>query len=636
MPVGYLPDMFGHIAQMPQILRRAGIGRAVVWRGVPAAIDRHAFTWRAPDGSSVRDRVPGRRLRQRRLPVRRPGPPRPRSSAGYVDGQRRAFYGDRSILAMYGTDHAVPSPRLADLVDARQRRRRRHRGPARDADATTSGRSTPSADPDGRPAIAADWTGELRSGARANMLMNVTSARIDLKVAAGARRARSSSATPSRWRRSTAAPGRRACSSSPGGGWSTTPPTTRSAAARTTRSSPRSSTRYAEAEQIGRGHRRPPRSGALAARRAARSAGRRQPVAGRPDRRGRARPRRARPTGRPSSSSSATDGACRPRSSSSVRRPSCAGSALRGARCPSCSRRRLHGRELFGHFARRPPRSDATTGRPRARPPRWTIRPRRPSFDVDDAPRRGRARRRPAIRTRPWDVTVVPRRPAAAPGRRAAARRSAATTVRPVEAATRAPRPTAERRRRRRPDRSRNGLVAVDGRRRRHVPARRRRRRASTASGRIVDGGDFGDSYNYGPPADDRSSSTPSVVVVQPIERGPAPRQRSTSSRRYDWPVGLDAGRRGPLATTTAPTEVTTTARAPRRRAVRPRQRVASTNPSRDHRVRWHLPLPARDGPLGGRGPVRGRRARPDGRGAATARCRCRPSRPTASSTPPA
>ncbi|HET7677816.1 MAG TPA: hypothetical protein VFK38_08165, partial [Candidatus Limnocylindrales bacterium] len=54
MRVGYLPDMFGHIAQMPQILRRAGIEDAVVWRGVPAAIERNAFTWRAPDGSEVR------------------------------------------------------------------------------------------------------------------------------------------------------------------------------------------------------------------------------------------------------------------------------------------------------------------------------------------------------------------------------------------------------------------------------------------------------------------------------------------------------------------------------------------------------------------------------------------------------
>jgi alpha-mannosidase len=53
MPVGYLPDMFGHIAQMPQILQRAGIERAVVWRGVPEAIDRNTFHWSAPDGSEV-------------------------------------------------------------------------------------------------------------------------------------------------------------------------------------------------------------------------------------------------------------------------------------------------------------------------------------------------------------------------------------------------------------------------------------------------------------------------------------------------------------------------------------------------------------------------------------------------------
>ena len=31
MAVGYLPDMFGHVAQMPQILKRSGIERAVVW-----------------------------------------------------------------------------------------------------------------------------------------------------------------------------------------------------------------------------------------------------------------------------------------------------------------------------------------------------------------------------------------------------------------------------------------------------------------------------------------------------------------------------------------------------------------------------------------------------------------------------
>ena len=54
MEVGYLPDMFGHVAQMPQILRLAGLEHAVVWRGVPSAITKTGFWWEAPDGSTVR------------------------------------------------------------------------------------------------------------------------------------------------------------------------------------------------------------------------------------------------------------------------------------------------------------------------------------------------------------------------------------------------------------------------------------------------------------------------------------------------------------------------------------------------------------------------------------------------------
>ena len=49
--VGYLPDMFGHVAQMPQILRGFGLDRTVVWRGATPAAPR--FTWTAPDGSAV-------------------------------------------------------------------------------------------------------------------------------------------------------------------------------------------------------------------------------------------------------------------------------------------------------------------------------------------------------------------------------------------------------------------------------------------------------------------------------------------------------------------------------------------------------------------------------------------------------
>jgi mannosylglycerate hydrolase len=47
--VGYLPDTFGHVSQMPQMLATAGIGSAVLWRGADA---EHAeFDWVGLDGT---------------------------------------------------------------------------------------------------------------------------------------------------------------------------------------------------------------------------------------------------------------------------------------------------------------------------------------------------------------------------------------------------------------------------------------------------------------------------------------------------------------------------------------------------------------------------------------------------------
>src|SRR5215831_5154534 len=53
MPIGYVPDTFGHIAQLPQILRGFGLDNAVFWRGVPPEITTAPFRWAAPDGSEV-------------------------------------------------------------------------------------------------------------------------------------------------------------------------------------------------------------------------------------------------------------------------------------------------------------------------------------------------------------------------------------------------------------------------------------------------------------------------------------------------------------------------------------------------------------------------------------------------------
>jgi alpha-mannosidase len=51
MPVGYIPDPFGHPGQVPQILTGFGIRAAALWRGLS---DQPAeLWWESPDGSSV-------------------------------------------------------------------------------------------------------------------------------------------------------------------------------------------------------------------------------------------------------------------------------------------------------------------------------------------------------------------------------------------------------------------------------------------------------------------------------------------------------------------------------------------------------------------------------------------------------
>src|SRR6266576_310803 len=53
MRAGYVPDCFGHIAQLPQILRGFDIDNAVFWRGVGGEAHKSEFYWAAPDGTQV-------------------------------------------------------------------------------------------------------------------------------------------------------------------------------------------------------------------------------------------------------------------------------------------------------------------------------------------------------------------------------------------------------------------------------------------------------------------------------------------------------------------------------------------------------------------------------------------------------
>ena len=49
--VGYLPDTFGHIGQMPQLLQGFDINNAVMWRGIDQQSSE--LCWQAEDGSEV-------------------------------------------------------------------------------------------------------------------------------------------------------------------------------------------------------------------------------------------------------------------------------------------------------------------------------------------------------------------------------------------------------------------------------------------------------------------------------------------------------------------------------------------------------------------------------------------------------
>src|SRR5215831_14665530 len=53
MPVGYVPDQFGHVGQLPQLLAGFGLTSAVLWRGVDADVDRTLFSWESPDGTRL-------------------------------------------------------------------------------------------------------------------------------------------------------------------------------------------------------------------------------------------------------------------------------------------------------------------------------------------------------------------------------------------------------------------------------------------------------------------------------------------------------------------------------------------------------------------------------------------------------
>ena len=191
--VGYGPDIFGHVAQLPQLLRLAGIDLAVVWRGVPQVVadTATAFRWEAPDGSAVRtEYLYGSYANGRSLPADGPGLVERARSWDEEVGHRRVA----GLLLMNGGDQRLPEPWVTGAV-AEANASAEESGAD---DAPAKGGSEYRFEvvdlaqwlADERTAVPGTelpvWRGELRSAAGAPLLAGVVSNRVDVRAAAAA------------------------------------------------------------------------------------------------------------------------------------------------------------------------------------------------------------------------------------------------------------------------------------------------------------------------------------------------------------------------------------------------------------------------------------------------------------------
>ncbi|MFD4504373.1 alpha-mannosidase [Streptomyces sp. NPDC058457] len=560
MPIGYLPDMFGHIAQMPQILARAGIEHAALWRGVPGTVDGHAFRWRAPDGSEVRTEFlfDGYDNGLDVLLV----PDQIRRALGEYAGMTAGRWGGDPLLAMAGTDHNAPDPRLADWL-------RKASGEERPITVATLDEYIRK---HARDEVTAVVTGELRSHVRGNILPGVLSVRLGLK-----QRMAAAERTVDHAERMNALWSGRDDANFLALAWHKVIESTAHdsvVGSGTDETCDQVAARLAEAAQTAR---------------AVRDAALAEPAAGVPgDAYLVANPLPAPRTAlvevdvvaAPKGSTlvaTTADGSAHP-----VQLVSQAPTVLSDERLDASQLervlRRIHRRELFGLLING-----------------YELTPNSLVFHLAEVPEgpfdlmtlRGEVAAAAAAHPGEWRVLTLAQARATAlvavpvPAAGLAAFRVEAGE-RPAAPATPGATATA--------DALSNGLVrvavAADG----TLDVTGVDGTVLSGVGRLVDGGDRGDSYNYAPPAHDVPVSEPTRVDVELLESGPL-RARLRVTRVYDWPEALADGDRDRRSGRTVPTPVDMLVEV---RAGEPFVRVSTAflNRSADHRLRLHVPLP--------------------------------------------
>ncbi|HEV2459700.1 MAG TPA: glycoside hydrolase family 38 C-terminal domain-containing protein, partial [Ktedonobacterales bacterium] len=176
MPVGYVPDTFGHIAQLPQILRGFGFDNAVFWRGLLPEIDTGAFRWAAPDGSDVLVVWLHDGYGYSNAAVLPLDPAALTQRITQVVARMQPREVTDTLLLMNGSDHLEPQLGLPQVLDAARAQLREHGldiviGTLPQYIATLCEADLP----------LARASGEMRSGQRAHLLPGVLSTRMWLK-----------------------------------------------------------------------------------------------------------------------------------------------------------------------------------------------------------------------------------------------------------------------------------------------------------------------------------------------------------------------------------------------------------------------------------------------------------------------
>jgi mannosylglycerate hydrolase len=117
MKVGYIPDPFGHLSQIPQILRGFGIDNVILWRGFGGEPDQtnSEYYWEAPDGSRV--------LFIHFLPIGYSEtlhlPTDPEQAAAVISRLKEALQQRATtpyLMLFNGSDHIRPQPEIPQII----------------------------------------------------------------------------------------------------------------------------------------------------------------------------------------------------------------------------------------------------------------------------------------------------------------------------------------------------------------------------------------------------------------------------------------------------------------------------------------------------------------------------------------